>query len=260
MLSFLLTAFISESPNYLFAAKKYLEGITILRNLLGDKKNLLNDKVVFAIEKHAEAEGLKTKESVGTMDLFVTETFSFSTVLATCSFINFFTANGIIVCLPVLIGDTVDKTAVISQDASEQIIAGILFSCILEIPAVVASGFIPNIKMLGRLNSAKLGMLVPSVFIFLSLILPAQLPVLLSIAKSIAQVTFNILCLYAAEHFKASHKSAIIGLMYLCGRLANIFSVYFVSLLADVKMVIPWVLCFLNLVSWLLCNSLPKDK
>lgn len=247
---------LKDSPYFYFSNGTLEAAFSVLNDLLGGNKCVVTKEIKSAII----AETVENKESLNTslVSLYSNKYISMTFLLKIMSFGYFFVISGVINCLPNVAGD---KEEMQSKNKSDQIIAAILLACVLEIPSVLASGFIPNIRLIGRKTFLQITTAIMGICFFAALMENKHTVSILSAGKTMANIAFYVTVLITSESYPPEIKTKAVGLVFLSGRVGNITGVIVDEFFVVNDKIVPiWLFAFCSWFVYNLVNWLPKDK
>jgi OCT family organic cation transporter-like MFS transporter 4/5 len=225
LISFIISFFIFESPRFYLAHKRYEKCFNGLNRMLRfQNKPELTEEIKNDIKINYEEDNkvhIRTQFKSLMTKKYRGLTFKTCVIFFCCSFVYY----GAVYILPQAMSAEDMKSKQVQTEEeeleSDSFYTGLIFSALAEIPSTLATGYLANIKFLGRKGSMGYGFIFTGVSaIFCGLFLN-HLFLLASLLKFAIDIPFGVIYIYVSEAFPTKIRSLALGFSNSCNRLGG---------------------------------------
>jgi putative MFS transporter len=283
ILAFILSFFIFESPKYYLAIKEYDKAFNGLNRMMSYvNKSKISEQLKNKIIRETECSS-KSKINPNFTTLLKKEYLSLTLKTCFIFYISSFIYYGLIFILPQAMenialnqtkyNSTLDSSlnysnfdknnAVIvnlTENDRNEMYKGIIFSSLSEIPSTLLTGYLANVKFLGRIKSMGFGFLLTALSAIICGTFLDYLSISASLLKFAIDIPFGIIYIYVSEAFPTKIRSIGIGVTNAFNRLGGITTPLFSQFAFSYSNAMPFFLyAFVGAAGMILSFLLPFE-
>jgi putative MFS transporter len=263
LVSFIICFFIFESPRYYLCSKQYDRAFASINRILSyrDKEALTEEQKASIIKETEESEKNNNNLKAEYRALFNADNLNLTTKICTIFYVCSFVYYGIIYILPQTLEDNLKGSdKILERKEQDDMYKSLILSAITEIPSVILTSWMANLKCLGRIKSMIIGFIITIIFTILCGLFIGNITSFAAIAKFAISIPFGIIYLYVSEAYPTKIRSIGMGVSNSCSRLGGISTPFISQLVYSYNGAIPYYLyAIASLVGLLASAFLPFE-
>jgi putative MFS transporter len=228
-----VSCFINESFRYYFSTKQFERGFDGLSRLIGRSlTDSEKDKIKSQLEKIPP---IKSEFR----SLFAKEYFWLTIKTGLIFYISSLVYYGVVYILP----QTLEAVNILEDETDpKQMYIGIIISAFVEIPSTFLTGYLMNLKILGRVRSLMLGFLFTALASMFCSIFIYGASKWASVIKFGINIPFGVIYIYVAEAFPTNIRTIALGVTNSFTRLGGITTPLISQAAFSKGIVIPFII------------------
>jgi len=252
IISCILSIFILESPRYYFGSRQFEKGFDTLTIIIQSSYSniVITDEMKTRIIEEEKIIEVHTSYSA-----VCKKQYSLLTVkICIIFFCTAFCFYGLLYILPQIMEKSSSEIkGITKEEADSKMYRGLIFSALAEIPSIIISSVLSNLKCLGRIRSMALGFICASSAAFLSAIFYLNYLNILVPAMKFSLSLPYLIYIYTCEAYPTKIRSTAIGITNSFNRIAGIstpiISQYIFALSHQYPFIMYGCLCFIGFLS-----------